>query len=341
MASLALSSERPSWTWADLVSTYRFWGLLLIFVFSGLACNSLAVSMPALLRDQYGLSNVHMASVLASRFWMVPLAFYLAWAAIRSKPVPVLLTLGGLQVLMAAFLVWVRPESHQAIVLSVEFGCMYLADYVVQLVAPAVIANAMGGGEVFFLAFGVMFLFRQLLGAVSGVLFGAIAQSVGSTSSTLYTVPVLVAALVGLICLLPVRHVLFAVPPPARGRALQPVRRGPAVTALLSALVPFYFVYWLYRVHGEAAHLEPSRRLLSPRAAAWSVLGIPEPIVLATLADHLNQTAAARGMPRIRRVWGIILWSIFFMPAAIGLLQAALNRLSAHRQSLADNQAPA
>jgi len=334
VASLPLSSERPSWTWADLVSTYRFWGLLLFFVFSGLASNSLSIFTP-MLRQQYGFSYHQMGLLFWTRIYAVPLAFWLAWAAIRSKPLPVLLTVGGLEVLAAALMGVGWPEGHQLAALSVKFGSIFLADAVIQLVAPAVIAGAMGGGEMFFVAFGTMFLFRQFLAWVNPILYGAVASRIG------WTVPLAAEALVGLICLAPVRHVLFTPAPPPRGRALEPVHRGPIITAILSTLVPFYFLYWSYRAHGEAAHLEPSRRLLSPRAGAWAFFGVPGPIILATLADHFNQRAAAWGMSRVRRVWGVVLWGIFLMPVAIGLLQDALNRLSAHQRSLVVNKAAA
>jgi hypothetical protein len=334
MTSLSLSSDRPSWTWADLVSTYRFWGLVLFFVFSGLASNSLSILAPGMLR-QYGFGSAQVGLLFSTRIYVVPLAFWLAWAAIRSKPLPVLLTVGGLQVLAAGLMGVGWPEGHQLAAASVKFGCIYLADAVVQLVAPAIIAGAMGGAEVFFVAFGTMFLFRQFLVWLNPVLFGSVASRIG------WSVPVAAEAMLGLICLVPVRHVLFNAAPPPRGRTLEPVHRGPVVTAILSTVVPFYFLYWSYRAHGEAAHLEPSRRLLSPRGGAWAFLGVPGPIILATLADHFNQRAAAWGMRRVRRVWGVVLWGIFLMPVAIGLVQDALNRLSAHQQPLARDKAPA
>jgi hypothetical protein len=335
VASLTLSSERPSWTWADLVSTYRFWGLLLFFVFSGIVSSSLSVNI-AMLERQYGFTVHQIGLLFWTRIYAVPLGFWLAWAAIRSKPLPVLLTVAGFQVLAAALMGVGWPEGHQLAAVAVKFGCIYLADAVIQLVAPTVIAAAMGGGEMFFVAFGTMFLFRQFVGWVNPMLYSAVVAShIG------WTAPLAAEALAGLICLAPVRHVLFTAAPPPRGRALEPVHRGPIITAILSTVVPFYFLYWSYRAHGEAAHLEPSRRLLSPRAGAWAFFGVPAPIILAALADHFNQRAASWGMSRVRRVWGVVLWGIFLMPVAIGLLQDALNRLSAHQRSLVVNKAAA
>ncbi len=70
------------------------------------------------------------------------------------------------------------------------------------------------------------------------------------------------------------------------------------VAALLSWFVPFYLVYWLYRIHGEEAYVKPSRKLLSPRAAAWiSVIPLVGdlliPFMLSTLADHNNEVSEA------------------------------------------------
>jgi hypothetical protein len=90
----------------------------------------------------------------------------------------------------------------------------------------------------------------------------------------------------------------------------------------------------MYRAHGEAAYLERSRSLLSPRGAAWICLvPLMGPILLMALADHLDQRAAAWGV-RSRRVWAIFAWSVFFAPVAIGLLQGTLNRLASHQRDL-------
>lgn len=325
MATSLFSGERPSWTWADLVSTYRFWGLAAFFVFSGLASTSPIYAI-SILRDRYGLSVNDVGAFLSMRTASLVPAFFVAWAAIRTNPKRVLLTLAGIQVLAAAMVAF--GWSHNMAALMFEFGFIYLADAVVQFIFPAVIASAMGGGEVFFAAFGVLLLVRQFQYAIIPLLHQAVAPSLGHVD--LMTA----SSVLGLICLAPVKQTLFSVPPPPRGRSLEPIYRGPVAAGILSAFVPFYFLYWSFRAHGEAAHLEPSRSLLSPRAGIWIWFGVPGPIILAALADHLNRRAAAWDI-RACRTWKIIIWGVFLLPVAIGLLQGLLNRLSAYQQSQA------
>ena len=112
-----------------------------------------------------------------------------------------------------------------------------------------------------------------------------------------------------------------------------PQHREPILAGLLTAIVPFYFLYWLYKSHGEAAHLRPSRTLLSPRGAVWiaviPLLGLVMiPVMLAAMADNLNLRAGELGLPRVCRPWLVFLFTLLFAPVSVGLLQGGLNSLA-------------
>ena len=332
MDSTTAAENKPAWTWADLLSTYRFWGLSLFYLLAGAGMRFLLSSAAYYLMRQYNLRPTDYSGFYSMSLVCVPLGFYLAWVAIRSRPLDTLLFAGCLQILaVGALMVFaVNPSRGSGVVpiFGLLFFFLYLGGVVVQLVVPALIAGALGSSQGFFVAFGAVYLTERISYWLPVLSFALTKSPAG---------PMYVLAgvlLLGVICLLPVKQALFTEGPPARGRALEPKYRGPVAVAFLS-LVPFWVLYWVYRAYGEAAYLRPSRGLLSPRGAAWIwLVPLMGPILLMTLADHLDQRAASWGVPPGRRVWAIFAWSVFFPPVAIGMLQGGLNRLASHQRDL-------
>jgi predicted PurR-regulated permease PerM len=92
--------------------------------------------------------------------------------------------------------------------------------------------------------------------------------------------------------------------------------------------VPFYGLYWLYRVHGEVAAVAPSRGLLSPRAALLGSTFVPflAFFAMASLVDALNSRCQELGRPRLRSPVTTFLWALFLAPVAVALIQSSINR---------------
>jgi hypothetical protein len=335
MHTIALSQNRPAWTWADLLSTYRFWGLFLWFVLTAAGMQSRNMFLFFHLTDRLGLTPSSAGTVmLIAQSAALLFALILAWAAIRTRPVVTLLITSGLVALAAiAFTAsWSREVVAMATVAMLI--CLSVGSYVATLLFPTLIAGALGGYEAFFVAFGVSFFFQYAMDAAISAAYSGVSyvRTSGVLESSAYVSAGLLLAAV--ICLIPIKHSLFTVEPPPRGRSFAPKYREVFLTALLTAIVPFYVLYWLYQAHGEAAHLRPSRALLSPRGAAW-IAAIPLlgavmfPFMLTTLADHLNLRAAELGLPRVCRPWAVFLWTLLFAPVAVGVLQSGLNGLAA------------
>jgi hypothetical protein len=102
------------------------------------------------------------------------------------------------------------------------------------------------------------------------------------------------------------------------------------VLEAILCLIPFYWLYWIYRAHGEVTALAPSRKILSPRASVFACLFIPYaiyPVVLVSLNDALNDHAALAGRLPYRSAWVICMWSLVLFPVSIGLLQSTINRV--------------
>jgi MFS family permease len=259
-------------------------------------------------------------------------AFFLAWAAVRTSPIRILLITSSLMACAAgAYLAhWPgRIDAAVAMLFLVRLGF-----WVGSLVFPAIIARALGGYETFLVAFGLTFVLQYTLGAGVGAFSDAYFSNAESDlQRTIYAIACTGLLLLAVIALIPIKRVLFTAEPPLRSRPIEPKYREPFVAALLTVFVPFYFLYWLYRAHGEAAGLRPSRVLLTPAGAVWVGL-IPImniimlPVMLTTLADHLNMRAGELGLPRLLRPWAILLGGLFLPFVAIGALQGALNRLA-------------
>jgi len=329
MNTTVFGQNRPAWTWADLLSTYRFWGLFLWYVLTAAGMQYQNFFLFFHLQREFDLPMGDLETGLAiARSAALLVALLVGWTAIRTRPVVVMLIAGGLASLAAFALAAGWPGGYPAIV--VLLFCEFVGSYVATLLFATLIAGALGGYQTFFVAFGVAYLFQYSMSVTMPWAFGSIESRGGAAPAAYVSAGML---LVAVILLLPVKHDLFTVEPPPRGRSIVPQHREPILAGLLTVVVPFYFLYWLYQSHGEAAHLRPSRTLMSPRGAAWiaviPLLGlVMVPVVLTTMADNLNLRAEELGLPRICRPWVVFLFTLLFAPVAVGVLQSGLNALA-------------
>lgn len=312
------------WTWADQVSSWRFWGLLLAYVLLvPLADGALFQSFP-FWRENAGLGPAEYSTMLTTRHVASAFGLCLAWVAVRWRPGVALVLLALLKVLGLALLFFVSLGSFGTrIAGSVLIG---LATGAIVLAVPALIAGGRRGAEAFVVSFG----FVSVIGVIVGLLASyAVSASVRAWGPWWVAYIAAIAVILGTVVASTLGSALFAGPPPARGRSLAPVARGPVAAALLS-LVPFYGLYWFYRAHGEVAAVAPSRGLLSPRAAVWGSIFVPflALVAMASLVDALNAKCQALGRPRVRSPVAVFLCTLFVAPVAVGLVQAGLNAVS-------------
>jgi len=317
------SSQPAAWTWADQVSSWRFWGLLLAYVLLvPLADAALFQSFP-FWRENVGLGPAEYSAMLSTRHVASAFGLCLAWVAVRWRPGVALVLLAVLKVLGLALLFFVSlgsfgTRSAGAVLVGLSTGALVLA-------VPALIAGGRRGAEAFVVSFGIV----STMGLIVGLLASyAVGTSVRAWGPWWVAYIAAIAAILGTIVASTVGSALFAGPPPERGYSFAPVARGPVAAALLS-LVPFYGLYWLYRTHGEVAAVAPSRGLLSPRAALWGSIFVPflALVSMASLVDALNAKRQALGRPRVRSPVAVFLCALFVAPVAVGLVQSGINTL--------------
>jgi len=324
-----------AWTWAEQISTYRFWGLVLCYLLSLIGSTLLSTFLPIFLRDQIDLTIGTETGLLAVLMGVGGLfGLYLAWTATRWQPVPLLIVAAGLQLLGGLLLT--RPSLASAPLLRWAGAWLLgLGSGTITLTVPAVIVGGRGGAETFVLAFGVTVVLSRVGQMAAPYLMAELWDRFGA--SALGTTVALCLAL-ALLSLLPVQRPLFSVPPPPRGAGLPPTRRSPGAV-ILACLIPFYWLYWLYRAHGEIASLAPTsaRAILAPRAAVLSSLFVPlfTPLITTKLNDALNQHAVQTGQPPYRTSRAVFLSSLLFYPLAMAWVQSAMNQtVSARTNSL-------
>lgn len=321
-----VKSGNISWSWADQLSSYRFWGLAGYFVLICGLGNFQYFSLIYRLMDHWGLPMSVITTANEIKSIAGIFGFLLAWAAVRSKSHHILY-LYGLLALTGTALISYSGNLVFLFAGVFLFGLMVGA---VAIAVPAFIAGAGGRSETYVVTFGVMMTINYISGS-----FGAQAtMDIVSASPDLWVLFAVMAVpiIVGMLLIIPLNPALFDAPPPSRGITLPVKRREPVAVFFLCLLVPFYFLYWVYRTHGEVRALGDSSSLLSAKASAWLCVFVPFlfPVMMVTVNDHINAAEAASrkeaGSKKPRPTWIIVTWCVLFGPAAAALIQSDLNK---------------
>jgi len=319
-----------SWTWADQISSYRFWGIFLFFIFL-LLPNIIMNYSFSIFRENYGMSSNQIGTALAFKSFAGFGGLWLAWFMVRMKNHYLLFLFSGLTII-GLLLILLMPSI---VSLSICFFLIGLSFGAISLAIPTIISGGRGGSEMFVVSFGLITFFEFIAWTSFSGLFGILFEFLSTPKS--YIIIGLVASFIGTILLLPVKADLFNNPPPERKFFLTPTYREPVTVALL-CLVPIYNIYYIiylsYRFHGEVNEINPTQNILSPRAAAWCtlLLSILSPIIVSSLNTCLTSKLKENNATKFYKNWVIILWSFIFLPISYALIQSNMNQLL-HNQS--------
>jgi len=318
------STNEISWTWADQISSYRFWGLFLFFGFL-LIPNVIFNYLILMFRMDLGLTDKGISSIIGFKTFALFFGFWLAWFMVRLKN-HYLLYLFSSFAIIGLILIYFIPSM---ITLSIGFFLIGLSSGAITLSIPTIIAGGRGGSEMFIVSFGIITFFELTIWNSTPLLFGIIGDTVGYKAIILIG---LASAIVGSILLIPTKTDLFNTNPPKREFALTPKFRNPSEVALL-CLIPLYNIYYIiylsYRYHGEINSINPTQKILSPRAAAWCICLIPflSPIIMSSLNNSLTPKLLINNTGKFDKTWLIILWAFVFLPVSFALIQSNMNKL--------------
>lgn len=319
-----------SWTWADQISSYKFWGIVLFFIFlllPNVIITDSTYVLKAILKEEYCRMAEYLFIVGVCYTFGHFGGFWLAWFMIRMKNHYLLYLFSGLTIIGLLLLLLIPT----IISLLVGYFLIGLSFGAITLAIPSIISSGNGGGKMFVVSFGVITLFNILIWNSYGVI-SFIFLSLTNPQNHIIIIG-LVSALIGTILLLPIKAELFNIPPPVRGKTLTPIRRKPVTVALLF-LIPLYNIYYIlhlsYRLHGEVNQINPTQSILSPKAAVWCTLFLPAllPIIASSLNTNLIIKIKENNIQRFHKTWVIILWTFIFLPISYALIQSNLNQLT-------------
>ncbi|MBB2695132.1 UNVERIFIED_ORG: MFS family permease [Rhizobium esperanzae] len=363
MQNTSAPSSNGEWTFADFLSTYRYWAVFLSSLLIAVGGQGLSTVFPVIAQMTgssaqtigifyFGSTlgwviGAFLAFIVAGRHGRSALIFPIlvcAVVAVAVLPAPDLwgspsfllffgLVLGAVRAVFplasAIFLVGGRPGK-------IDFGCA------LTLMSTTILISA-------FAPVGASWLYELDLGAVP-----VVSAFLG-------------CLLLAVILLVPAGNLAFDDAPRPRHKPLAPRQRSPLLVAvilitppilillaaigfrlfqandvgvgdspiaLLLALLAFaialaafiYLAYWVYRIHGELAGAEPSQRLLTPLAAMVIAILVPLglPVLLMTLGDLLNERGRGGEGNAVSIAW-LGIWSFILPPVAIAMIQNAAN----------------
>lgn len=314
-----------SWTWADQISSYKFWGIFLFFIFL-LIPNILITYSFSVFRESYEMSSFRIGTVMIFKSLAGFGGLWLAWFMVRMKNHYLLFLYSSFTIIGLILILLIQSIISFSICLiltGLSFGAISLA-------IPTIISGGKGGSEMFVVSFGLITFFELVAWTSFNGLSGILFEFLNTPNS--FIMIGLVASVIGLILLLPVKSDLFNIPPPKRKRILTPIHREPLIVTLL-CLVPLYNIYYTlhlsYRLHGEVNQINPTQDILSPRAAVWCTLflTILSPIIVSSLNTNLCYKLKENNVSRYYKTWVIILWSFIFIPISYALIQSNMNQL--------------
>ena len=313
-----------SWTWADQISSYKFWGIFLFFIFL-LIPNIIMNFSYSIFRD-YAMSSTQIGTLMTLKSFAGLGGLWLAWFLVRMKN-HYLLFLYSSFTIIGLILILSMPSYYTLLICVLLIGLSFGA---ISLAIPTIISGGKGGSEMFVVSFGIITIFELVAKISFNGLFGILFESLNNPNR--FIIIGLVSSLIGVILLLPVKAELFYIKPPERKKILTPIQREPVIVALL-CLVPLYNIYYIlhltYRLHGEVNQINPTQNILSPRTAVWSTLflSILSPIIVSSLNTNLCLKLKENNASRFYKTWVVILWSFIFVPISYALIQSNLNQL--------------
>lgn len=316
------------WTWPRQMSTYAFWGLLALNLGSDISIRFQFPYVRELLMEVAGLDFSDMSGMFVVAAWAMPVVVLIIWAAIR-WPYAVILSFALLQITGLLLVTTIGLGDSDLASVGRTGGAFLnrVGATGLGLTVIVVIASAKTGLRGFAVAFGAISM------ATAWVFVWVAMVPPLSASSSAFAV--WFPMIVGLLFFLPVNRRLFSSAPEIVYAERPPMRREPAGVFFLVWFVPFYVLYWVYRIHAEARSLDPELDIPSARSSVPLLL---IPFFAAVLFSQMRTQLKSRHpspLLQSRSIWPVALLGVLFPPAAAAMVQSDLNAANAQAATAA------
>ena len=203
-------NAETTWTWADQISSYRFWGLIFYCILTMGSFSIYLGTILPFLTEVIGLNPASIGKLLIIRPIASLYGLLLAWIAVRAKKQYLLHIFSALIIISLAliFLMW----SYVTMIFAEIFIAMGMG--AIFILIPSIIAGGRKGSEMFVVSFGILILLSNL----SQMSASALAGYSRLISNPTYQFLVCAGPVVlGILFLIPVNPELFSGAPPVRG----------------------------------------------------------------------------------------------------------------------------
>lgn len=310
------------WTCADLLSSYRFWGMLAFY-----SLLSIVHALGSLYGISFWISTLQIPSksigiiVISSHFGILA-GIILSWLLCRTKNryslfIPALLALIG------SVLSWLVHDASGSILLAVGQFLIGISQGVIILLIPVMLIGGVSSVETFAIVLGICLLFKYLITDLLPMVF-IIAEY--------FSIIAIAVSLTAFLLLLPIKKALFYASPAKRSSSTQQPRIAtPIFAALLSLCIPVYIVYWFFKTHQQLQFIAPSSRLMTAQGAGW--LSALAPFGNATLcmmlSDEIHLLLSDKKENTGMKTGWVLFWALLLPPVGVAIVQAKMNRVIA------------
>lgn len=315
------------WTWADVLSSYSFWGLILAFILLNAVSVVLDFTIATFGRD-LNIQTIHLGILLSINSFGGILGFYFSWLSIRTKKLyPIYIFIGAIMLALSLLLIMklLPILVFTSLVVSISIG-------VFMVIIPSLFARSNGGSQLMVVALGLFLFFNTSSGILARILFSAMTDLVYlGVNGCIITI--LIMAVASMIFIIPIKSTMFTDSPKDKAISLEPKYRTAESTVLL-CFVPLYniyhFIHKTYRMHAEVYSITQSRNILPAKSAVWLTIFVPviSPIMLTKLNDVMLEKGREYNVKSMYPSRVVIWFSILFYPIAFGVIQSNLNKLN-------------
>ena len=326
-------NQRHVWTWADQVSTYTFWGLVLFSLFSTSAFIFFNSTYFRIF-DIMGISAVEIGKVYFVFSIAGLLGIFLGWIIVKFGNVKtMLIILAAMQVAGSLLLmIFIGRDQVLQLVGAVLWGLGFSP---LCIIIPSIFAGGKAGMSVFAGLYFIIVLYERIQHTTVGFwagLFVNMNMPAPPEVQVMYFKMIPVTQIVmATIFLIPIKSLLFEGTPKDRIKPHEAHTQDTFVTFLLN-IIPFYALYYMYKIHGDLAGFTKSSKILSGRGALWLSLlfFVTIPVTLTTFQEAVNDYGRENNI-RTHKKWLILLFTCIFYPVAAALIQSDLNKIIANR----------